>query len=554
MSKPTFSLAISHTPWRAERVESMRRLRESLGVIEGELSGYRVCAPIGKPLLCLSYCEITDRAPNHVWSLQMWQWAATMTGTQGPMGEPPSHHAFLQDDVIPAPNFWPALRAMVEAVPDQVLALEAVHPAIPALAEAGHRWCTTSEGLVGVAYVLPHALLVEFLEWRETRLKPGALEAITEDTLIDCWLLSTGRRAWHPIPTITDHDVSLASTYGNEGHTNRRPRVRWDTCGGWGSELEDQEFWGTCPLSDAPHLGRFYEAGQIPALCVHWVLDFGEGQYARAMRDDGRQVKRKLFYAKRMKDAGKDVPRIMLCTPVRGGISPGYVRTVLQLARMQDTELELPYEFESVQTQSSDVVRRRSQFVRHFLESDCTHLLFLDADVEVSPQAIRGMLATGKDVVCTPYPMRDHLDWGMAAMPGADPAYAEARAYRYAVTGAPSPIPPEKLEDGSLVEVDTMPLGCALISRDCLEKMVDFYRAELTYEDRIGPERWVPTVALFQLRVCEAKLLSEDQSFCERWLEMGGQVWMYLGPGSPATHHGEHAYRGHIETFGLQRR
>jgi hypothetical protein len=96
---------------------------------------------------------------------------------------------------------------------------------------------------------------VDFLLWRQ-ELRQGAVESVTEDTLLGCFCLSTGHRIWHPIPTIIDHDTSIESTYGNEAHEHRRPSVTWKD-----SVLADAgEFWR--PRS-VPHLGRFYASTPV---------------------------------------------------------------------------------------------------------------------------------------------------------------------------------------------------------------------------------------------------------------------------------------------------
>ena len=531
MGTPTISLAIPHCPWRPERVESMARLR--LALDPGQ-------HPDSKSPEVVAYREFTERAPNHVWSERLWRWLAEQDST---------HCLVLQDDVVVAPNFWPALHAMLEAVPDQVIGLETVHPCAPALAAEGHRWLTTSEGLVGVGYCMPRADLVDFLEWRRN-LKPGAVEAISEDTLLCCWLLSTGRRCYHPLPTILDHDTSLPSTYSNDLHPNRRPRVRWDTVSDGVSFWENPNAWKRKPES-VLHLGRFYEAGQVPALCLKWCPGFTEADYRRAMADDGRDVKRRLVLEARVREMREGrasaAARIMLCTPHRGTVHPAYSRSVWLASRMQDVEIEVPIELHETRLQCSDIVLRRSQFVRHFLESDCTHLFFVDSDIEFAPQVLRGMLVADQHFVAAPYPMRDFLRWP-DPVPGVPP---EASAYRYALQ-TPDGEPLKVDHDGvPIAEVSRIGLGCALLSRTCLERMTKEYE-ELTFLDGEGPGG-VPTVALFQLMIRDGKLRGEDQSFCQRWRDMGERVWMYLGPGSPVTHHGEHAYRGHIEAFGLRR-
>jgi hypothetical protein len=72
----------------------------------------------------------TERVPNPVWSEAMWRWSAETTA---------EWCLFLQDDASVAPNFWPILRAILNALPEDadVLGLQITHPACPNLAEEG---------------------------------------------------------------------------------------------------------------------------------------------------------------------------------------------------------------------------------------------------------------------------------------------------------------------------------------------------------------------------------------------------------------------------------
>jgi hypothetical protein len=200
----TFHLAIPHTPWVPARVESFDRLGAQLGFGPTEHEYIR------------SLATYTVREPNWSWSGRMWVEAYDTSPAA------PSHFLQLQDDVIVGADFWPDLHDIVSACPDEIIGLETAHPVARILGECGEPWCTTSDGLIGVGYVIPMPLLGEFLRWRGG-LPAGAIESISEDTLIDVFCIDTGRKVWHPIPTIIDHDVSIASTYGNDRHGHRRP-------------------------------------------------------------------------------------------------------------------------------------------------------------------------------------------------------------------------------------------------------------------------------------------------------------------------------------------
>lgn len=522
----TIALGIPHTPWREERVASLDRLVDAL-------------TPI--PSWVVAHCIFADRQPNHEWSEAMWEWAAEQTGA--------THFLTLQDDVItpPGPRFWNALRAMLAAVSDQVIGLEAAHRVAPAIAEERERWYTTADGLIGVGYAMPRHLLLEFLDWRRQQLKARAKEVVSEDTLVGLWCLSTGRKIFHPVPTIIDHDTSLPSTYGNDTHGSRRPLVTWShpSLVGQGPVelLEQYDFW--LQRGRVRHLGRFYEA--TPRLATEWVIDFDEAAYARAMRDDGRETINELGRA-RMQRLPPPKHRIMMAMPTRGGVCPHTALTIANLASVRDVDVDVRFALDRFNIRQTDLVRARSVFVRMFLEeTQATHLLFVDSDISFDTRLLLGMLQGGEDFVAAPYPRREGIDFERAR--AAPPGLGEAAAYRYAFH------PLERFEPrpNGLVEVKHMPLGCTLLSRTCLSAMVERYRSELSFMDRtLGPTSPIRTVALFQLLLEDGELMSEDFSFCERWRRMGGKVWGYFGPGSPVTHHGEHAYRGRIEAFNLR--
>lgn len=217
------ALAIPHTPWVPERVASMDRLRSQLGTIPA------------------SYRVLTDRAPNAVWSLQMWDWLA---GTRA------DWCVTLQDDVEVADCFWPALTAMLgvlDGVGARVCGLSSVHPMQVEMARQGQRWYRTRSWLVGWAYAIRRDALEEFLAWRalNPELVVGDVatgqQPLTEDSLLNHWINVSGHDTWHPVPTLVDHDTTIESTYGNNEHVHRRPWITWrDFTSG---SLTTPEFW-----------------------------------------------------------------------------------------------------------------------------------------------------------------------------------------------------------------------------------------------------------------------------------------------------------------------
>lgn len=220
---PTFAVGVPHTPWNVDRVVSLGQLAATLKTWD------------------LENFQLFEEQESYVeWSKKLWEWGLTRDTT---------HLLQLQDDVIAAPNFWPAINAMVEAVPDKIIGLQGAHPINRTLARDGHRWARSHAWMVGVGYIIPRSDLEELVKFRG--IFDGIAHEKTEDEFIAWFCTETGRDVWHPIPTIIDHDTELPSTYahlGNDKHEFRRPTVTWREFGE--DEITRLDFWQ--PRADVP--------------------------------------------------------------------------------------------------------------------------------------------------------------------------------------------------------------------------------------------------------------------------------------------------------------
>jgi hypothetical protein len=229
---PKFTLAIPHASWEPSRVASLDRLLAQLRT------------PKDTTLRIFS-----DREPNHVWSVKVWRSLLELPENQA------THLLQLQDDCQVNPDsFWADLTQIVATFPNEIIGLESVHPISEKIHATGAvPWYTTTDGLIGVAYVLPRPVVVRLLDWRINSLRADAAKKLNEDQLIGLFCATTNRRIYHPVPTIVDHDTQIPSTYGNDAHSFRRPAVTTvrgapSHPGGWAVPP------GTQPL----HTGLFY--------------------------------------------------------------------------------------------------------------------------------------------------------------------------------------------------------------------------------------------------------------------------------------------------------
>jgi len=97
---------------------------------------------------------------------------------------------------------------------------------------------------------------------------------------------------------------------------------------------------------------------------------------------------------------------LFIATPMYGGMCNGtYTKSMLDTTIMF-TQKKIPMRFFSLFNESL-ITRARNYCVDEFLErSDCTHILFIDADVGFDPKDILTMLALDKDIIGGPYPKK----------------------------------------------------------------------------------------------------------------------------------------------------
>lgn len=136
----------------------------------------------------------------------------------------------------------------------------------------------------------------------------------------------------------------------------------------------------------------------------------------------------------------------------------------------------------------------RNEVVKEFLASDCTDLVFLDADVVWEPGDLLRLCTRDADVVGGVYPYRHEGREGMPVR---------------LLEGSPEP------NDG-LVEVEGLPTGFIRIRRPVLEALAD--RAE-SYPSPSGD---VPLV--FERTLEAGTRWGGDLNFCRKWRALGGKV------------------------------
>ena len=201
--------------------------------------------------------------------------------------------------------------------------------------------------------------------------------------------------------------------------------------------------------------------------------------------------------------------------------------------------------FKSVKT--SLVTHGRNLLTCGFLDSGFDYMLFVDADVEFKPEAVMRMLVPKKDIVCTPYRVKNEPEIPEYAVKFKDPKDIN-------------------ILEWDLVEIEEGPAGLMLIHRKVFELLMnkhpelkinfdaptrDKMNKEIGAEDdaidRYMYNFWDTT---FRLDTGEWK--GEDLSFCA--LARGAGFKLYANLDSWTTHHGSRGWKGRFGDFLVQKK
>ena len=203
---------------------------------------------------------------------------------------------------------------------------------------------------------------------------------------------------------------------------------------------------------------------------------------------------------------------ILFCTPCYGGmLTAQHFQSCLNL-KEELTKVGLPHDW-LLGWNESLVHRARNEMTASFLATKHSHMMWLDADIEFTPEDIAKLWNMQADIAVGVYAMKKRDQQWFAAW-----------------------------KDGELVkdldqyheqtEVDFAGTGFMMIRRDVIEKMAANAR---NYE---GPNGRVPV--LYDTPVHNDGFESEDYHFCRMAREAGFKVMM--DPSVRLGHYGQYRY------------
>jgi hypothetical protein len=244
-------------------------------------------------------------------------------------------------------------------------------------------------------------------------------------------------------------------------------------------------------------------------------------------------------------------PRINLVigTPCYGGqVTSLYAASLLKIQHACQQRGDIDF---TVLMPSGDalITRARQDLVARFLDQpQATHLLFIDADIGFEPEQVFRLLRLGKDLSAGVYPAKQ-VDWNkVASLAQAGNKKLQSSALSYVLEFED----PKRIEvRGGFTKVRYAGTGFMMIRREALVKMIEHY-ADLRYSrvdlagDPLRDSPWRSAIFNCLIDKETGAYLSEDYSFCHRWRDMGGEIWVDLE--SRLIHVGTMAFNGDVTT------
>lgn len=253
--------------------------------------------------------------------------------------------------------------------------------------------------------------------------------------------------------------------------------------------------------------------------------------------------------------------RLFVATPCYGGQCLGlYTKSCLDLQAVC-LQYGIECRFSFIFNESL-ITRARNYLVDEFLRSGCTHLLFIDADIQFNPQDVLALLALDRDIIGGPYPKKS-INWSNIVnaikrnvevsadneprmKPDFNPGVLEGVTGDFVFNPVPGTTSFKVTEPVEVMEIGT---GYMMVKKEVFDKFKAAY-PELNYKpDHIGQanfdgSRYIHAYFDTVIDPQSHRYLSEDYMFCQWSRKIGVKIW--LCPWMKTTHVGTYGFQGDL--------
>jgi hypothetical protein len=241
-------------------------------------------------------------------------------------------------------------------------------------------------------------------------------------------------------------------------------------------------------------------------------------------------------------------PKLFVATPMYGGMCVGgYTMGILNSVQaFMPHGIQMYY---SYMMNESLITRARNGLAYDFLQTDATHLMFIDADISFDPNDIVRMIKADKDIICGLYPKKE-INWLLVAdavNKGVD--YKDLNKYTGSfVVNLANGVHEQVGNINEPMEIDNGGTGFMLIKRGVFEALKDkvptYTNDMILITDKNPQKKTIHEFFATSIDETTNRLLSEDYHFCKLARQNGFKV--YAAPWANLTHTGTYMFSGQL--------
>lgn len=200
--------------------------------------------------------------------------------------------------------------------------------------------------------------------------------------------------------------------------------------------------------------------------------------------------------------------KVVICTPTRKNPCAGYLDSLEKSVSALEAA---GFDHGVVFTVGCPYISHAcATMARKALNADADILVFIEDDMSWEPQGLIKLLQTEGDVIAGTYRFRQDKEAYMGTL------FTDAKG---------NPI----VRPDGCISAQWVPAGFLKVTTGAIDKIMRQH-PELVY----GP-RYCPSVDLFHHGAHEGLWYGQDYAFSQRWLSMGGHIWIV--PDLNITHH-----------------
>jgi len=240
---------------------------------------------------------------------------------------------------------------------------------------------------------------------------------------------------------------------------------------------------------------------------------------------------------------------LFVSTPMYGGQCLGmYMKSCLDLQTVC-MQYGIKVEFSFLFNESL-ISRARAYLTDEFLRSDCSHMMFIDADISFNPMDVLVMLALDKDIIGAPYPKKT-IKWSnikKAIIKNPEISLDDLEKLGGDIVFNPA-VGTSKFSVTEPLEVMEIGTGMMLIRRDVFPRFDAAYPQYKYLPDHVGTanfggDREIMMYFSVEIDPTSRRYLSEDYFFTQSCRKIGIEVWM--APWIQCGHTGSYRFQGSL--------